>query len=104
MPSKEDSRPTLLILGTPASPLTGSAADRLRQSYSVRVAGMLDTAVAYLGCMTFDLVIIDPTIPVETISAVTDAIPPETPIYSPQNLTTEIFMTEINRRLDRKRT
>jgi hypothetical protein len=102
MPSKEESKPTLLILGSPASPLTGSTADELRQLYRVRVAAMLDTAVAYLDCMAFDLVIIDPTIPKETISAVIHAIPPETATYSPQNVTTEIIMNEINRRLDRK--
>lgn len=104
MPSKEKSRPTLLIVGAPASPLTGSIADELSKSYRVRVAEMRDTAVSYLSCMNFDLLVIDPTISEEIISAITYAVPPETAIYSPQKSATTTIIGEISRRLDCKRT
>ncbi len=102
--AKEESRPTLLIVGVPASPLLGSTADKLGQFYRVRVAEMRDTAVAYLACMKFDLVIIDPTISKETISAITCAAPPETAIYAPGKSATATIMNEISSRLDCKRT
>jgi len=103
MPNKEESMPTLLIVGVPASLLTGSTADKLSEFYRVRVAEMQDTAVAYLRCMKFDLVIIDPSVPDEIVSTITKAVSPETGIYSPQKLATATIVNEISQWLECKR-
>jgi len=53
--------------------------------------------------MKFDLVVIDPSISQEIISAITNAVSPETAIYSPQKLATATIVNEISQRLDCKR-
>ena len=64
--------------------MTGTDADKLNQLYQVRVAETRDTAVAYLRCMRFDLVVIDHTIADDIAAAITKEASPGTAAYFPK--------------------
>jgi hypothetical protein len=103
MPNSEQSVPTILFVGASHSLLTGSAADRLSQLYRVRVAETPDTAVRYLRCMRFDLVVIKPNVSYSIVSAISKVVSPDTATYFPGRAQTPMIVSEIKRRLDLRR-
>jgi|SRR5579859_2609155 len=105
MSTKKDSVPAILFVGAPYSLLTGSAPDRLSQLYEVRVAETLETAVSYLRCIDFDLVVIEGNVSNDVASAVTAVVSSRTAIYLPEKSTeTSAMVTEVRRRLESRRT
>ncbi len=103
MPGKEKPIPTILIVASSYSVLTGAAADKLSQVYRVRIAETQDTALGYLRCMKFDLVVIEDGLSKDIVPAITEAAPPETTTYFPrQSVKTQTIVSEITRRLESK--
>jgi hypothetical protein len=104
MPLEEKSVPTILFVGASYSLLTGSAADKLSQLYRVRLAETQETAVRYLRCMKFDLVVIKPNVSHGVVSAISKVVSPDTATYFPGKAQIPTIVSEIKRRLECSRT
>jgi len=102
MPTKETIIPTILIVGTTYSLLTDSA-DKLNKILRVRVAETRDTALSYLRCMKFDLVVIEHTVSEDIVSAVVNSVPQETAIFYPEkSMKTQTIVNEVTRQFEGK--
>ncbi len=100
MLGKKKSIPTILVVGTTYPLLTGSA-DELNKSYTVRVAETQDTALGYLRCMKFDLVVVENTVSQDIVFAITNAVPQETALYFPgKSVTAQAIVSEVTRRFE----
>jgi hypothetical protein len=103
MPLEEKSVPTILFVGASYSLLTGSAADKLSQLYRVRLAETQETAVGYLRCMKFDLVVIKPNVSHGVVSAISKVVSPDTATYFPGKAQISTIVSEIKRRVESSR-
>ncbi len=97
MSGKNKSVPMVLVVGT-TYPLLSGGADELNKTYIVRVAETQETALGYLGCMKFDLVVIEDTVSPKIVSAIVNAVSQGTAIYFPKSLTAQAIVREVTRR------